>query len=39
MGTRARDVLVVVDFEVIGVLLADPVVDGDILKVVNLLVL
>jgi hypothetical protein len=39
VGARARDVLVVVHFEVVSVLLADPVVDSDVLKVVNLLVL
>ena len=38
VGARARDVLVVVHFEVVSVL-ADPVVDCDVLKVVNLLVL
>ena len=39
VGARARDVLVVVHFEVVSVLLADPVVDSDVLKVVDCLVL
>ena len=39
VGARAGNILIVVDFEIICILLADPVVDGDVLEVVNLLIL
>ena len=39
MCARAGYVLIVVDFEVVCVLPADPVVDGDVIEVIDLLVL